>query len=756
VIGHPVPRVEDRPLLTGRARFVDDVRLPGTLHAAFLRSPLAHGLLRSMDAAEARDLPGVAAVLTGVDLPLDMTPPITTPGARSPARPLLARERVRFAGEPVAVAIAESRYLAEDALEAVLADYDPLPAVTALDAATGPDALAIHPPGNVLYESELEAGAVDEAFAAAAVVVEATLRNPRVAAVPMEPRGVLAAPEGDGLAVWSSTQAPHQLRTFLAQVLAVDAASIRVVCPDVGGGFGQKAHCYPEEAVVAAAALRLGRPVRWTEDRSENLIASSHARDQVVRARAAADGEGRLLAIDADVSCDTGAYGVFPHGHVLEALGTPAMIPGPYRVPAYRARSRSVATNKCPEGAYRGVGLPVSTLVHEQLLDRIARRLGLDRAEVRLRNFVGPDDFPHTTLTHQRYDSGDYGRALRLALDAIGWEGFEAERERARNEGRAIGIGVGCYVEYTGMGSAVFQGRGMVGIAGHDGAFVRLDEDGGATVWTSLPAMGQGLATTFAQLAAMELGLAVDAVRVANPDTSVGGLTGTGTFASRSAISGGGAIAGACDILRSRLLGDAGELLEAAPEDLLLRDGAVHVVGAPGRGVSVGDVVSGSAGDRYAAGFSYDPPAVTYPYATHACAVEVDRDTGGVRLLRYAIAEDCGRVVNPAIVEGQVHGATAQGIGGALLEHVVYDPDGQPLTTSLLDYLLPGAGDLPRLDVRHLEIPAPGTANGAKGVGEGGCLGPPAAIAGAVADALGVEVTELPLTPERVQGLARS
>ena len=756
MIGHPVPRVEDRPLLTGQACFVDDVRLPGTLHAAFLRSPLAHGVLLSVDAAGARDLAGVAAVLTGADLPLDVTPPLTTPGARSPARPVLARERVRFAGEPVAVAVAESRYLAEDALEAVFADYDPLPAVATLDGAVGPDASAIHPPGNVLYESELEAGEVDEAFAAAAVVVEATLRNPRVAAVPMEPRGVLAAPEGGGLTVWSSTQAPHQLRTFLAQVLELDPASIRVVCPDLGGGFGQKAHCYPEEAVVAAAALRLERPVRWTEDRSENLLASSHARDQVVRARAAADGEGRLLAIDADVSCDMGAYGVFPHGHVLEALGTPAMIPGPYRVPAYRAWSRSVATNKCPEGAYRGVGLPVSALVHEHLLDRIARRLGLDRAEVRLRNFVGPDDFPHTTLTHQRYDSGDYGQALRLALDAIGWEAFEEERERARNEGRAVGIGIGCYVEYTGMGSAVFQGRGMVGIAGYDGAFVRLDGDGGATLWTSLPAMGQGLATTFAQLAAAELGLAVDVVRVANPDTSVGDISGNGTFGSRSAVSGGGAIAGACDILRSRLLDDAGELLEAAPEDLVVRDGTVHVVGAPGRGVTVSDVVGGAAGDRYAAGFSYDPPAVAYPYATHACIVEVDRDTGGVRILRYAIAEDCGRVINPAIVEGQVHGATAQGIGGALLEHVVYDPEGQPLTTSLLDYLLPGAGDLPRLEVRHLEIPAPGSANGAKGVGEGGCLGPPAAIAGAVADALGVEVTELPLTPERVLQLVRS
>jgi carbon-monoxide dehydrogenase large subunit len=752
VIGRPVRRVEDRALLTGRACFVDDVRLPGTLHAAFLRSPLAHAVLASVEADEARELPGVATVLTGADLALSMTPPLTAPGARSPARPLLARDHVRFAGEPVAMVVAASRYVAEDAVEVVAVEYEPLPAVAGVEQALAPDAPALHPPDNVLFDSRLEAGDVDAAFAGAAVVVEATLRNPRVGAVPMEPRGVLAAPDGGRLTVWSSTQAPHGLRTFLAEVLELDPAAVRVVCPDIGGGFGQKAHCYPEEALVAAAALRLGRPVRWTEDRSENLQAASHARDQVVRARAAADAEGRLLAIDADVACDTGAYGVFPHGHVLEALGTPAMIPGPYRLPAYRARSRSVATNKCPEGAYRGVGLPVSVLVHERLLDLVAGGLGRDRAEVRLRNFVRPEDFPYTTHTQQQYDNGDYGQALRVALDAIGYAGFEEERERARREGRTLGIGIGSYVEYTGMGSAVFAARGMVGIPGHDGAFVRLAADGSAAVWTSLPAMGQGSATTFAQLVAEELG--VDAVRVANPDTSVGDLSGTGTFASRSAVSGGGAIAGACAVLRSRLREDAAELLEAAPEDLVVREGAVQVVGTPGRRVTVGDVVAASPDARYAVAFTYDPPAVAYPYATHACVVEVDRGTGGVRILRYAIAEDCGRVINPTIVAGQVHGATAQGIGGALLEQLVYDAEGQLLTTSLLDYLLPLATDLPRLDVRHLEIPAPGTANGAKGVGEGGALAPPAAIAGAVADALGAEITELPLTPERVRALA--
>lgn len=751
MIGHPVRRVEDRPLLTGQGQFVDDIRLPGTVHVAFVRSPVAHARIESVDTEAARAVHGVAAVVTGADVPLDLVPPITTPGAHSPGRPVLGRGKIRFSGEAVAAVAAHSRYIAEDAAELVDVAYEPLPVVASAMAAVAPGAPRVHEPhGNVLFESELERGDVTAAFARAAAVVEAEFRNPRCSASPIEPRGVLARLEDGCLDVWSSTQAPHRLRSLLADLLGLDLQAVRVRCPDVGGGFGQKAHCYPEEVVVAWLALRLGRPVKWIEDRTENLLAASHARDQSVRVRAAADSSGQLLAIDAVVICDTGAYGVFPHGHVLEALGTPAMIPGPYRLPAYRARSRSVATNKCPEGAYRGVGVPVAALVHERIMDMLARKLGIDRAEIRKRNFVRPKEFPYTTLTHQRYDSGDYGLALELALRAVGYERFQEEQEAALAAGRRLGLGLASYVEYTGMGSAVFQGRGMIGISGSDGAHVALDGEGRATVWTTLPAIGQGSGTTFAQVVAAELGLSLSSVTVQRSDTGVGQLEGTGTFASRSAVSGGGALKAVCAELRGRLLADAAEALEASHSDLRLGEDRVHVAGAPARGVSVGELVAHAPPDRYQLSATYDPPAVAYPYATHACVVEVDPGTGGVQVLRYAIAEDCGTVINPAIVEGQVHGATAQGIGGALYESVVYDDDGQLLTGTLLDYLLPTATEVPYLEVQHLEIPAPASPTGAKGVGEGGTLAPPAALANAVADALGIDFDVLPLTPERV------
>ena len=755
LVGRAVPRVEDGPLLRGCGCFVGDLSLPGLVHAAFVRSPLPHARIVAVDLAGAARLPGVRAAWAAAELGLPpLHPPVENPDAWSPPRPLLAEGVVRFVGEAVAVVVADDPYLAVDAAELVELELDPLVAV--VDPALAPSGPALHANGtNVLYEHFFEAGEVDAAFAAAAVVVERAFRNPRTAAVPLEPRGVLAAPDGEGVRLWSSTQVPHRLATIVAELLGLPPGAVRVTCPDVGGGFGQKAHAYPEEIIVAALALRLGRPVRWLEDRSENLLASSHARDQRVRVRAAADADGRLLALDADVLCDQGAYGVFPHGHILEALGTPAMLPGPYRLAAYRYRSRTVATNKAPEGAYRGVGLPVSTLVHERLMDVIAGELGLDRAEIRRRNLLRAEDLPHTTLTRQAYDSGDYPAALERALELADWDGFGALREAARREGRLLGIGICCYVEYTGMPSRVFHGRGMVGIAGVDGAHVALAADGSVTAWTTLPAIGQGVATTFAQMVADELGVAFEQVTVERSDTGVGALEGTGAFASRSAVAGGGAVLAATGELRQRLCEDAAQLLEASPDDLELRAGRVQVAGSPGRGVAVGALVAADP-ERFRLSAQYDPPTVAYPYATHVCAVEVDPGTGGVEILRYVIVEDCGRVINPLVVEGQVHGATAQGIGGALYEEFVYDEDGQPLTGSLLDYLLPGATEVPRFAVAHLEIPAPGSANGAKGVGEGGTLAPPAAIANAVCDALGWDVTELPLRPEAVQAAAAS
>jgi carbon-monoxide dehydrogenase large subunit len=756
-VGRARPRVEDHALLTGRAAFVGDIVLPGTCHAAFLRSPDAHAHVRAVNVEPARAIPGVIKVVGAADLPLPpLHPPVENPDASSPARPLLAGKVVRFVGEPLAVAVADDPYVAEDAAEAVEVELEPLPAlIDPLDACR-PEARNLHGDiGNVLYDHRFDAGDVDGAFEQAAVILERRFRNPRYSAVPMETRGILAAPDGDGLVIWSSSQAPHRLATITAEILGLEPAQVRVICPDVGGGFGQKAHAYPEDLLVAWLALELGRPVRWIEDRAENLLAASHARDQHVHVRVGADEQGRLLAMDADVVCDQGAYGVFPHGHILEALGTPAMLPGPYRLANYRYRSRAVATNKAPEGAYRGVGLPVSAFVHERVMDLIALELGIDRAEIRRRNLIPADEMPYTTLTRQRYDSGDYAQALERALELAGYGELEQLQATGRAEGRLIGLGIGCYVEYTSINSQVFQGRGMVGIAGYDGAHVAIEPDGRIKVWTTLPAIGQGSDTTFGQLVADALGIRADDVTVARPDTAVGGLHGTGSFTSRSAVSGVGAILAAGTEVRRRLLEDAADELEIDGADLELADGEVRVRGVPSRSLSFAHLQSRAEDpDRYRISARYDPPALAYPYATHVCAVEVDPGTGHPRILRYVIVEDCGTVINPLIVEGQVHGATAQGIAGSLFEEIVYSADGQMLTASLMDYLVPTASELPTFVVDHLAIPAPDSPTGAKGVGEGGTLGPPGALANAVSDALGCECNELPLRPEALRAAA--
>ncbi|MFL5957110.1 MAG: xanthine dehydrogenase family protein molybdopterin-binding subunit [Solirubrobacterales bacterium] len=754
-VGRSLRRREDERLLRGAATFLDDLDPTGVLHVAFARSQTAHARVAGIDVARAREAPGVEAVVVASDLDTGpLVPPLDNVLAVATPRPLLGEDAVRFVGEPVAAICAASRYAAEDAAELVDLDFEPLPVVADLDAAAADEVVVDGYASNVIFDNRIQTGDVDAAFAHAAAVVERTFVNPRYAALPIESRGMQAAPEGDGVRIWASTQAPHKLAQVVSELLELPRELVVVVVPDVGGGFGQKAHAYPEDIVVVWLARRLGRPVRWAEDRSENLLASSHARDQTVRVRAAADRDGALLAIDADVLCDSGAYGVYPHGHMLEALGTPGMIPGPYRLRTYRSRGRAVATNKCPEGAYRGVGLPVASFVHERVMDLLAAELDLDPAEIRRRNLLAPDELPYETVTGQHYDSGDYAQALERALEAIGYREARAAQREARAQGRLVGLGIGCYVEFTGINSMVFTGRGMVGIAGFDGAHIMLDADGMVTVWTTLPAIGQGSETTFAQMAADEMGVDLARVRVAHADTSVGGLHGTGTFASRSAIAGGGAIRDACGELLQRLREDASERLEANPEDLVLADGAVHVAGSPAASVPLQELVEAASADRYRVSATFDPPAIAYPYATHACQVEVDAETGAIDIQRYVVVEDCGTVINPIIVEGQVHGAVAQGLGGTLLEGMVYGPDGQPLTASLMDYLVPTAPDVPPLEVAHMSIPAPGSPNGAKGVGEGGTLGPPGALANAVSDALGVECNELPLTPERVAAAA--
>ena len=750
-IGGRLLRVEDRPLLTGSAQFLDDIHVDGALEAAFVRSRAAHGRLVGAGVAALGDLDGVEAVFTAGDLNLGpLEPPNANPGVSPPPQPVLATGKVRFAGEPIAVVVARDRYAAEDARDAAVPEIEELePLVDPWRAIAG-DAPAIHDGrSNLVVDTAQQGGDVEAALGAADIVVERTFQTPRHSALPIEGRGVLAMPEGRGVRIWSSSQVPHKVRQVVCEILGLEAADVRVITPDVGGGFGVKAHVYPEEVVVAAVAMRLGRPVKWAEDRVENLAASSQARKQELRVRAAMSAEGELLALDVDMLCDQGAYGAYPHGVSLEALTTSGMLPGPYRLRNYRVRARTAVTNTSPAGAYRGVGFVIATFVHERVMDVLAREAGLDPAEVRRKNLIGADEMPYVSVTRQPYDSGDYRRALDAALERVGYDDFAERRREAAADGRRLGLGVACYVEPTGMNSRVFQMRGMVGIEGFDAAHVEMEADGRVRIWTTTPSIGQGSSTTMAQLAAEALGVDPSAITIEQSDTGAAELKGTGTFASRSAASAGGAVTGACTTIRRRLIEDAADRLEASEQDLEIADGRVRVVGSHRAAVEVGELVA-AAPERYRLSSTFDPPQTVYPYATHACVVSVDDDTGAVEIERYVVAEDCGRIINPMIVEGQVHGATAQGVGGALFERHDYDGEGQLRTASLLDYLVPTAAEIPDLELIHLELPTNVNSTGVKGVGEGGTIGSAAAVANAVGDALGSEFNAFPIAPEEV------
>jgi len=750
-VGRRILRSEDRPLLTGGARFVDDIHLAGTLEAAFLRSPVAHGRLLDPGVDVVARAPGVEGVFAAADLGLrPLEPPNENPGVSPPPQPVLASEKVRFAGEPIAIVVAGDRYVAEDARDAAVPEIEELEALVDTRRALAGDAPQIHEGhGNLVVDVRLEEGDVDGALAAADVVIERTLRTPRLSALPIEGRAVLVNPENSGVRIWSSSQVPHKVRQILAEILGLDPFEVRVITPDVGGGFGVKAHVYPEEVVLAAVAMRLGRPVKWVEDRSENLAASTQARKQELEIRAGMSSEGELLALDVDMVCDQGAYGAYPHGVSLEAMTTSGLLPGPYRLSNYRARVRTSLTNTSPEGAYRGVGFVVAAFAHERIIEVLAREGGLDPAAVRRRNLIGVDELPYVSATKQPYDNGDYRRALDLALERIGYEEVAERKRSAAAAGRRLGVGLACYVEPTGMPSSVFKLRGMVGIEGFDSAHMAIEEDGRIRVWTTTPAIGQGTATTMAQLAAEALGVEPEGITVEHSDTGAAELNGTGTFASRSAASAGGAVIAAGATIRERLLDDAAERLEASQADLEIVDGGVRVVGSPDVSVPVAELVA-AAPERFRFSAMFDPPQTVYPYATHACIVSVDDETGAVEVEQYVIAEDCGRIINPIIVEGQVHGAVAQGLGGALYEAHDYDSEGQLRTASLLDYVIPSATEIPQLDLLHLELPTPVTESGVKGVGEGGTIAPAAAIANAVGDALGVEFNSFPVRPEHV------
>src|SRR5579884_1215605 len=776
-IGAGIRRKEDGRLLTGEGQYVDDLNLPGTLHLAMLRSPHAHARIRGLDLAAARARPGVVAVVDGATVRERLGPQLTAdrkrvegermnaadPGCvpllRTETQPLVAADKVHFVGEPVALVLAESRYAAEDATEQIVVDYEPLPPVVDVEAASRPDAPRVHDdlPDNLALRLHLRVGDADAAFATADRVVARRFRMRRLTGIPIETRGVLAQPEPDGgLTIWAASQMVHVAREAIAHHLGLDASRIRVIARDVGGGFGIKSGAYAELILAAWLAREHGRPVKWIEDRFEHLRTATQARDQVHDIALALRADGTILGLRDRFTVDAGAYN--PHG-LGQPYNSATHLVGAYRVPSLDVEVAVYYTNKAHFAPYRGAGRPEAAFAMDRILDCAARELGLDPAELRRRNLITPAEMPYDTGIMGRdgqtasYDSGDYPACFAEALRLVDYDGVRREQPALWARGIYRGVGLSAYAESTGSGP-------------FEGAVVGLDADGHVWVHTGACSQGQGHETAFAQVCAEQLGVPVDQVTVVPGDTA-GIERGQGTRSSRSTVVAGSAVAVASRELGERLRELAADLLEASPADLELAGGAVRVRGVPDRSVPFARLVptppaSHPARDGGVEGLGlqvthyYEPPTFTYANAVHAAVVEVDVETGAVRLPRHVVVHDCGRVVNPVLADGQICGGVAQGIGNELMEEIVYDENGQLLNASLLDYLLPTACDVPPIGLGHFESPTPRNPLGLKGLGEGGAIGPPAAIANAVEDALrplGVEVTETPLSPERVLAL---
>jgi carbon-monoxide dehydrogenase large subunit len=768
MVGAQVRRVEDPRVLLGKSRYVDDVHLPGTLALAFVRSPYAHARITRVDVSAAKAHPGVQLVLTGADIAGVVPPlrveldPVRAPKHKACDWPVLARDRVRFVGEAVAVVVASNRYVAEDAAGLVEVEYEPLDVIWDVEKAMEPGSPLVHEEwgDNLLQVLNAEIGEVAKAFQEADCVVAERFVTGRHMALPMETRGCLASYEAatDSLTLWSSTQLPHVVRSHLAMVLNFPEHHIRVIAPDVGGGFGLKAHLFGEEVLVAHVTHRLGRPIKWIEDRREHLTASLHAKHQVIHAELALKKDGTILGLTGRFISDVGAYSDYPWSAALEAGHAASAMPGPYKIPAYRFEALSVATNKSTIGPYRGVGLPIAVLVMERLMDLGAQKLGIDPVELRLRNMIRKGDHPYTTITGAEVESGSHQEALQKALEMLGYQDFRAQQQRLREQGRYLGLGIACYIEGTAPSSAAFQAMGSL-IGGYESATIRMDVNGKVTVLVGTHSHGQSHETTLAQVAADELGVPLEDVRVIEGDTTAVPY-GWGTWGSRSAVTGGGAIILAGGKLREKMLRVASRLSEIPSDDLELAEGMVRRKQDGAKLMPIKEIAQQILFARVPgeepgleATAHYEPPPATHANATHLATVEVDVATGQVKLLRYIVVEDCGTIINPMVVDGQIQGGVAQGIGTALYEQALYDENGQFLTGTLMDYLVPTAADVPRVEIGHIESPSPLTPGGIKGMGEGGAIAPPAAIANAVADALapfGVRVNEVPLTPERV------
>jgi aerobic carbon-monoxide dehydrogenase large subunit len=772
-VGAAVPRKEDRRMLLGRGRFVADLSRPGLLHAAFVRSPHAHARISAIDVTQARQAPGVAQVLTAASLGDPYLLALLERDEFVPTRmPILAGDTVRFVGEPVAMVIADDAYRAEDAAELVEVDWDPQPAVATIEDAKAAQAPRLHEQavGNrlvdlLMFDDERLPGI----FADAHVTVSAYVTSARVAALPLEGRACLAEwdDRDDQLLMHVSTQVPHQVRSGVAQALGIAERTVRVIAPDVGGGFGLKCVVGREEVAVAAAALRLRRPVSWIEDRQENLTASFHGHEQRYQVKAAFSQDGEILGLDAEIDCDTGAYSVFPFTCAVEPLMASTELPGVYKVPAYRARGRAIATNKAPSAPYRGVSRPQIVLVMERLMEKAAEALSLDPLEVRRRNLISSGEFPYTGVNGITYDEGSYRESLDLAEEQVAERNWPAERDRLRDQGRWAGIGYSCFSERTAYGTPTMSQRRMRMTPGYDTAMVRMDPSGEVIVTTGTCGHGQGHETTFAQIVADRLGVHPDQIRLRQGDTDLASY-GWGTWGSRSVVIGGGAARRAADIVASQLRKIAASQLEANPADVELADGAARVRGDERAAIPISELARLAhfqahrlAEDlRYGleARATFDPPG-TFSNACHAAMVVIDPGTCAIRLHRYLVVEDCGVVINPMVVDGQVRGGVAQGAAAALLERVCFDPDGQPVSTTLMDYLAPTAAELCPVEIVHLQTPSSFSETGAKGMGEGGTIGAPAAVLGAINDALSgtdVRFDHIPVLPQDISAaLAR-
>jgi carbon-monoxide dehydrogenase large subunit len=776
LVGASIPRLEDDRLLTGRARYVADVRLPGMLEVAFVRSQLAHARIEAVHADDARAVEGVVGVFTAADL-VDVSPVPDFPDwAKAVATFPLCRDRVRYVGAPIACVVAADRYAAEDAAELVYAELDPLPVVTTIGEALAADAPRLFPdwPDNRVVDAPPELERIAPVFERLRVVSQRVAIQ-RHGAVPMETRGAAAEWRDDRLTVWSATQFPHIARTMLHYVLGIPEREIRVIAPDVGGGFGGKAQIYGEEYVVAWLARHLGRPVRWIEDRYEHMIAAVQARDVEIELDAAVHADGRIEALRGTVYQDCGSGEAYPNGYnpAFVAVGS---LTGPYRIPDQDVGVVAAVTNKTPSGAYRGFGIPEACFAMERLLDTIARELELDPFELRRSMLLSPEELPYETAAGAIIDSGSHREAFELALER-GRAAYEEVKARLAGQPRLrVGFGVASYVE--GVAATYF------GTTGHwtsqDAADIRFDPDGGVTVSVGVSTTGQALKTMVATVLAETLGLRLDQIRVVMGDTDTCPY-GLGSWASRSTVVAAGAIVRAAEAIQDKARRIAAHMLEVAPEDLVFADGLIHVQGSRGRAVSWQDVAQRAlirtlelppgVEPGLEAKATYDPPGIqhvpdergrmnscpTYTNASHAAVVSVDVATGIVRVEHYVVVHDCGRVLNPLIVAGQVHGGTVQGIAGTLLEEFAYDESGQPLSTMFKDYLLPSAADSPPIELHELESPAPEIPYGVKGAGESGIIGPAAAIAQGVEMALaefGIQpIASTPLSPGYVVGL---